>query len=330
MRPEIMREIFDRMVGKQEFDVSELSLAEHIVMVANGDSPFVALPVFPSKAFRHGFICINKGSGIETPKDLTAKRIGVPLYTMTAAIWIRGDLQNVYGVDLSQVRWVQGAVEKEAYRPAERKAAERARRELHEGSREVVHLLCALERDLNSLEERLLVAISLLPSQSAKVADEREQVLAGDFGCVQRIRHGRKLSGAVRNVEQSLPLRRGAAVHSLNRRVSDLARRTRMDFHALRLMTVSQLRDVAKTIDGLTGYTQMHKDQLLAAVCKELGIPMHDHHEVVGVDKAAIKARIRQLRQERAAALEAQDRKQFKHVLHEIHRLKRALRRATV
>src|SRR5690348_13489575 len=105
------REIFDRMVGAREFDVSELSLAEHVAMTARGGSPFVAIPVFPSKAFRHGFICVNRDAGIREPKDLAGKRIGVPLYTMTAAIWNRGDLQNIYGVDLSEVEWVQGAVE---------------------------------------------------------------------------------------------------------------------------------------------------------------------------------------------------------------------------
>jgi len=112
--PEIQapREIFDRMVGDHAFDMSELSLAEHVGMTARGNSPFVALPVFPSKAFRHGFICINRNSGIKEPKDLAGKRIGVPLYTITAAIWIRGDLENVYGVDLTDVQWVQGAVEK--------------------------------------------------------------------------------------------------------------------------------------------------------------------------------------------------------------------------
>jgi 4,5-dihydroxyphthalate decarboxylase len=105
------REIFDRMVGNHAFDLSELSLAEHVGMTARGDRSFVALPVFPSKAFRHGFICINRASGIKEPKDLAGKRIGVPLYTITAAIWIRGDLENVYGTDLSAVQWVQGAVE---------------------------------------------------------------------------------------------------------------------------------------------------------------------------------------------------------------------------
>ena len=106
------REIFDRMVGNREFDVSELSLAEYVTMTANGTSPFIGIPVFPSKAFRHSFVCINRAAGIREPRDLAGKRIGTPLYTMTAAIWIRGDLENIYGADLSRVQWVQGAVEK--------------------------------------------------------------------------------------------------------------------------------------------------------------------------------------------------------------------------
>jgi 4,5-dihydroxyphthalate decarboxylase len=106
------REIFDRMVGGQQFDVSEMSLAEYIGMTAKKTSPFIAIPVFPSKAFRHSFICVNRKAGITEPKGLAGKRIGVPLYTITAAIWIRGDLENVYGVDLSNVQWIQGAVEK--------------------------------------------------------------------------------------------------------------------------------------------------------------------------------------------------------------------------
>ncbi|MFP6734851.1 MAG: ABC transporter substrate-binding protein [Rhodospirillales bacterium] len=106
------REIFDRMVQKREFSMSELSSSEFISMTGQGDCPFVALPVFPSKAFRHGFICINKNAGIKGPQDLAGKRIGTPLYTQTAAIWIRGMLENDHGVDLSGVHWLQGAIEK--------------------------------------------------------------------------------------------------------------------------------------------------------------------------------------------------------------------------
>jgi 4,5-dihydroxyphthalate decarboxylase len=71
-------------------------------------NPFVALPVFPSRVFRHGFVTVNR-KAVKTPKDLEGKRIGVPLYTQTAAVFIRGMLQDEYGVDLSGVHWVQGA-----------------------------------------------------------------------------------------------------------------------------------------------------------------------------------------------------------------------------
>jgi 4,5-dihydroxyphthalate decarboxylase len=104
------RDIFDRMGGKQEFDVSEFSSSEYISRHARGDRAFVALPVFPSRIFRHGYIYINTKAGIRTPKDLEGRRIGVALYTMTAAVWIRGHLAHEYGVDLSTVRWVEGAI----------------------------------------------------------------------------------------------------------------------------------------------------------------------------------------------------------------------------
>ncbi len=106
------REIFDRMAGSQAFDASEMSTSEFISMTGAGRCPFVAIPVFPSKAFRHGFICVNRNAGIRTAKDLEGKRIGVPLYTQTAAVWVRGHLAEEYGVDLDTIAWVQGAVEK--------------------------------------------------------------------------------------------------------------------------------------------------------------------------------------------------------------------------
>ncbi len=106
------REIFDRMAQKQEFDMSEMSSSEFIAMTARGDNPFVGLPVFPSKAFRHGFICINRNAGIATAKDLEGRRVGTPLYTQSASIYVRGHLQHDYCVDLDTIHWVQGAVEK--------------------------------------------------------------------------------------------------------------------------------------------------------------------------------------------------------------------------
>ena len=104
------RPIFDRMSGGQEFDVSEYSLSEFTQRFTRNECQFVAIPVFPSIAFRMGYIAINKKSGIKTPKDLEGKRIGVPLYTMTAAIFINGILHHEFGVDLTKVKWVQSAM----------------------------------------------------------------------------------------------------------------------------------------------------------------------------------------------------------------------------
>jgi len=104
------RELFDRLMQSGDFDLAEMSSSEHIAMTCAGSNPFVAIPVFPSKVFRHGFIVYNRKSGIAAPKDLEGRRIGVPLHTMTAAVWCRGVLEDDYGVDLSGVTWVQGAV----------------------------------------------------------------------------------------------------------------------------------------------------------------------------------------------------------------------------
>ena len=104
------RDIFDRMGGRQEFDVAEFSSSEFISRLARGNCPFVALPVFPARVFRHGYIYINRKAGIQTPKDLEGRRVGVALYTMTAAVWIRGHLAHQYGVDLSTIQWVEGAI----------------------------------------------------------------------------------------------------------------------------------------------------------------------------------------------------------------------------
>ena len=105
------RDVFDRMVGGQEFDVAELSASEFVSLQGTGNNPFVALPVFPSRVFRHGYIFVNTRAGIRSPKDLEGKRVGLPLYTQTAALWARGHLSHQFGVDLDTIRWVQGAVE---------------------------------------------------------------------------------------------------------------------------------------------------------------------------------------------------------------------------
>ncbi len=107
---ETVRDIFDRMGANAEFDLAEFSSTEYIGRYGQGDRRLVALPVFPSRVFRHSFIFVNCNR-IAEPKDLEGKRIGVALYTQTAALWIRGILAEHYGVDLSGITWVQGAVQ---------------------------------------------------------------------------------------------------------------------------------------------------------------------------------------------------------------------------
>ena len=102
-------------------------------------------------------------------------------------------------------------------------------------------------------------------------------------------------------------------------------------YEQLKHKTVAELRDMAKGIDheAVQGYTQMNKDHLLVALSKALGI-QHEHHAVVGVDKSSIKARIRELKTQRQAALTAHDHAQLKVVRRTIHRLKRQIHKATV
>jgi 4,5-dihydroxyphthalate decarboxylase len=103
------REIFDRMTNRLEFDACEMSSSEYVSRFAAKKLPFVALPVFASRVFRHGFIAVNRRF-VSAPNKLAGKRIGVPLYTQTAAIFIRGLMQHDLGIDLSGIEWVQGAV----------------------------------------------------------------------------------------------------------------------------------------------------------------------------------------------------------------------------
>ena len=103
-------------------------------------------------------------------------------------------------------------------------------------------------------------------------------------------------------------------------------------YEELKTKTVAQLREIAEEInhDSLKGYTQFHKDHLLGALGKALGIEMHEHHEVRGINKAAIKAKIKELKKQRGEAIAAHDRAQIKQVRRNIHRLKRAIHKATV
>ncbi len=103
------RNIFDRMAGGLEFDASEFSSSEYVSRFVANECPFVAIPVFASRVFRHSFIFVNR-KHIKSPKDLEGKRIGVPRYAMTAAIFQRGLLSDEYGIDFSNAEWVEGDI----------------------------------------------------------------------------------------------------------------------------------------------------------------------------------------------------------------------------
>lgn len=105
-------EIFWRQLQYQEFDASEMSLSNYTTLVSGGKSPFIAIPVYPSRVFRHGYFFINTDKGIKSGADLKGKRGGVPEYSMTAAVYMRGLMQHEFGVKPSDVEWVQGRADR--------------------------------------------------------------------------------------------------------------------------------------------------------------------------------------------------------------------------
>lgn len=104
-------EIFFRAFRHADYDICELSLSSYSVKTAAGTSPYFAIPVFPSRAFRHTSIYVRADRGIERPEDLKGKRIGVPEYQLTANVWVRLFLEEDYGVKASDVTWVRGGYE---------------------------------------------------------------------------------------------------------------------------------------------------------------------------------------------------------------------------
>ena len=151
-------------MGKNlEFDACEMSSSEFISRHAAGRRAMVALPVFPSRVFRHGFITVNR-KAVKTPKDLEGKRIGVPLYTMTAAVFIRGLLQDEYGVDLSGVHWVQGAINSAGVaRQSDGAAAAQAGRDRAERVRPIAQRAARGRRDRGHHRQRPARALRTNP-----------------------------------------------------------------------------------------------------------------------------------------------------------------------
>lgn len=105
-----VEEIFHRFLANREWDVSEVSLAKYSALVSQGDDSLVGIPVFPSRVFRHSSMYVRADAGIEHPSQLRDRRVGVPEWAQTAAVYSRALLEHEYGVPLTAVDWVQAGV----------------------------------------------------------------------------------------------------------------------------------------------------------------------------------------------------------------------------
>lgn len=105
-----VEEIFFRMHAFQEWDVAEFSLAKYFALTASGEAPFVAIPVFPSRMFRHSAFYVSSAANISSAADLAGKRVGIPEWSQTAGVYARSMLEHQYGLDLAAIHWVQAGV----------------------------------------------------------------------------------------------------------------------------------------------------------------------------------------------------------------------------
>ncbi len=106
-----VEETFFRMLRYREFDAAEMSLSSYVMSLFSASPPFVAIPIFPSRSFRHSCIFINRNSSINEPKDLVGKKVGSPEYQLTAPVWIRGILSDEYGVPVAGAKYFTGGQE---------------------------------------------------------------------------------------------------------------------------------------------------------------------------------------------------------------------------
>jgi 4,5-dihydroxyphthalate decarboxylase len=107
--------IFRNMLERGEYDSCEFSLSTYISLLAKGDSRFVALPIFPSRLFRHSFIFCNVDSRISKPTDLVGKKVGLMEWQQTSAVWIKGILQDEYSVPIEKIKWIAFKGERDSH-----------------------------------------------------------------------------------------------------------------------------------------------------------------------------------------------------------------------
>jgi 4,5-dihydroxyphthalate decarboxylase len=105
-----VEEIFYRFIVYKEFDVAEISFAKYSALIAQGNTDFFALPIFPSRVFRHSSLYVRNDGPIRKITDLKGRKVGIPEWAQTAAVYSRGFLQDQYGIELSSIHWVQAGV----------------------------------------------------------------------------------------------------------------------------------------------------------------------------------------------------------------------------
>jgi len=173
--------LFPIAVQEARFDITELSISSYILQVSRGESAYTAIPAFISRAFRHNGFFARAGSGVKTLADLAGKRVGVPEYQMTAALWMRGLLSDEYGVDPADIHWRTGALDNGVRH-------ERLSLDLPDGM--VVEPI----KDGETLQELLLcgdIDALLAPNPPKAFLDGNPKIvrLVKDFGSVERAYH---------------------------------------------------------------------------------------------------------------------------------------------
>jgi 4,5-dihydroxyphthalate decarboxylase len=106
-----VEDILERAFFHQEFDVAEIGFSPYLIALSRGTAPYLAVPAFLSRMFRHSAVYIRTDRGIQGPADLKGRRVGVPEYQMSAALWVRGMLQDDCRIAAKDINWVQGGLE---------------------------------------------------------------------------------------------------------------------------------------------------------------------------------------------------------------------------
>ena len=171
-----IEEIFYRFIKNREWDVSETSFGKVVSLASQDDKGLVAIPVFPSRVFRHSSIYVRSDKGITKPEDLNGKRIGVPEWAQTASVYSRGMLAHEYGVDLKSIHWHQGGVN-EAGR------VEKVKLKLPEGMKYTVVKDKSLSEML--LAGELDAVLSARPPQPYADGDKRVRRMFEDYRTVE-------------------------------------------------------------------------------------------------------------------------------------------------